>query len=165
MSCPVDFCSCFGFLRLKQFLCNVENLTWVSFVACGHVIPLQYSDLQSSMDCVLAMGSQRVGLRLSDFHFTWKQGSNWLLVSANPCTLKELNSTPRVALLVKNLPVMLENWVQFLDWKDPLEKGKGYPLPYSDLENSIDCIAHGVTESNTTKWVFKKWFKSKLSLL
>ena len=26
-------------------------------------------------------------------------------------------------------------------------EGKGYPLPYSGLENSIDCIAHGVTKS------------------
>ena len=25
--------------------------------------------------------------------------------------------------MVKNLPAMLEIWVQFLDWEDPLEKG------------------------------------------
>ena len=29
-----------------------------------------------------------------------------------------------VAQLVKNLPAMLETWVQSLGWKDPLEKGK-----------------------------------------
>jgi len=29
-----------------------------------------------------------------------------------------------VAQLVKNLPAMWETWVQFLDWEDPLEKGK-----------------------------------------
>ena len=29
-----------------------------------------------------------------------------------------------VAQLVKNLPAMWETWVQFLGWKDPLEKGK-----------------------------------------
>ena len=28
-------------------------------------------------------------------------------------------------------------------------EGKGYPLQYSDLENSIDCIVHGVTKSWT----------------
>ena len=28
-------------------------------------------------------------------------------------------------------------------------EGKGYPLQYSDLENSMDCIVHGVTESWT----------------
>ena len=28
-------------------------------------------------------------------------------------------------------------------------EGKGYPLLYSGLENSMDCIAHGVTKSQT----------------
>ena len=26
-------------------------------------------------------------------------------------------------------------------------EGKGYPLQYSGLENSVDCIVHGVTKS------------------
>ena len=26
-------------------------------------------------------------------------------------------------------------------------EGKGYPLQYSGLENSMDCIVHGVTQS------------------
>ena len=34
-------------------------------------------------------------------------------------------------------------------WRSPGE-GKGYPLQYSGLENSMDCIVHGVTESR--KW-------------
>ena len=29
-------------------------------------------------------------------------------------------------------------------------KGKGYPLQYSGLENSMDCIVRGVAESDTT---------------
>ena len=28
-------------------------------------------------------------------------------------------------------------------------EGKGYPLQYSSLENSMDCMVHGVTESRT----------------
>ena len=28
-------------------------------------------------------------------------------------------------------------------------EGKGYPLQYSGLENSMDCIAHGITKSRT----------------
>ena len=28
-------------------------------------------------------------------------------------------------------------------------EGKGYPLQYSGLENSMDCIFHGVTKSQT----------------
>ena len=40
--------------------------------------------------------------------------------------------------LVKNLPAMQETWVG----KIPGE-GKGCPLQYSGLENSMDCIVHG----------------------
>ena len=29
------------------------------------------------------------------------------------------------------------------------EEGKGYPLQYSGLENSMDCIVHGVTKSRS----------------
>ena len=36
-----------------------------------------------------------------------------------------------------------------LGWEDSLEKGKAYPLQYSGLENSMDCIVHGVTKSRT----------------
>ena len=53
------------------------------------------------------------------------------------------------AQLVKNPPAMWETWVQSLGWEDPLEKGKGYPLQYSGLENSMDHTVHGVTKSRT----------------
>ena len=43
-----------------------------------------------------------------------------------------------VAQLVKNLPTMWETWVQSLGGEDPLKNGKGYPLQYSGLENSMD---------------------------
>ena len=54
-----------------------------------------------------------------------------------------------IAHMVKNLPAMQETWVQSLGWEDPLEKGKGYPLQYSGLENSMDCIVHGVAKRQT----------------
>ena len=50
-----------------------------------------------------------------------------------------------VAQLVKNPPAMWETWVQSLGWKDPwVGEGKGYPLQCSGLENSMDCIVHGL---------------------
>ena len=52
-----------------------------------------------------------------------------------------------VAQLIKNLPAMQETWVPSLDWEDPLEKGKGYPLQYSGLENSRNSIVHEVVKS------------------
>ena len=30
-------------------------------------------------------------------------------------------------------------------------EGKGYPLQYSSLENSMDCIVHGIAELDTTE--------------
>ena len=41
-------------------------------------------------------------------------------------------------------------------------EGKGYPLQYSGLENSMDCIDHGVTESWTqlSDFHFHKPFSS-----
>ena len=49
-----------------------------------------------------------------------------------------------VVQLVKNLPVMWETWVQSLGWEDSPGEGNGYPLQYSSLENSMDCIVHGL---------------------
>ena len=59
------------------------------------------------------------------------------------------NLSSLVAQRVKNLPAMQETWVRSLAWEDPLEKGKGYPLQYSCLENSMDYTVHGVTKSWT----------------
>ena len=56
-----------------------------------------------------------------------------------------------VAQLIKNLPAMREIWVQSLGWKKSPGEGKGYPLQYSGLENSMDCIVHGVAESDKIK--------------
>ena len=62
-----------------------------------------------------------------------------------------------VAQLVKNPPAMWETWVRSLGWKDPLGKGKkGYPLQYSSLDNSMDCIVHGVTKNQTRLSDLKK---------
>ena len=44
---------------------------------------------------------------------------------------------------------MWETWVQSLGWEDSPGEGKGYPLQYSSLENSMDCIVHGVAKSQT----------------
>ena len=37
-------------------------------------------------------------------------------------------------------------------------EGKGYPLQYSGLENSMDCMVHGVTKSRTRLSHFHKIF-------
>ena len=42
-------------------------------------------------------------------------------------------------------------------------EGKGYPPQYSDLENSIDCIVHGVTKSWTCLSDFHFYFIDQIS--
>ena len=42
-------------------------------------------------------------------------------------------------------------------------EGKGYPLWYSGLENSLDCIVHGVAKSRTLLRDFHKVVKSLAS--
>ena len=87
-----------------------------------------------------------------------------------------------VAQLVTNPPVMQETWVRSPGLGRSPGEGRGYPLQYSGLENSRDCIVHGVTKSPTqlsdfhftlskyrlfTKWILEYWrtgFSSKESL-
>ena len=46
-----------------------------------------------------------------------------------------------------------DSWVDLLQGRSPGEGKKGYPLQYSGLENSMDCIVHAVAvaESDTTE--------------
>ena len=55
-----------------------------------------------------------------------------------------------MAQLVKNLPAVQETWVRSLGWKIPWRR-EWLPTPpqYSGLENSMTCIVHGVTKSQT----------------
>ena len=51
-----------------------------------------------------------------------------------------------VAQLVKSPLARRETWVQSLGWEDSPGEGKGYPLQYCGLENSMDYIVHGGCE-------------------
>ena len=54
-----------------------------------------------------------------------------------------------MAQLVKKPPAMRETWVRSLGWGRYPGEGKGYPLQYSGLENSMVCIVHRVAKSQT----------------
>ena len=62
------------------------------------------------------------------------------------CVLLDRFGASLVAQLVKTPAAMWETWFRSLGWEDLLEKGKA---THSDLENSRDCIVHGVTKSST----------------
>ena len=65
----------------------------------------------------------------------------------------DLSWASLVAQLVKNLPAMLPHSNPNLDLIPKLGRSpgevKGYPLQYSGLENSMDCIVNGVAKSWT----------------
>ena len=56
-----------------------------------------------------------------------------------------------IAQLVKNTLALQETLVRSVGREDSPGGGKGYPLHYSGLENSMDSIVHGVTELDTTE--------------
>ena len=62
-----------------------------------------------------------------------------------------------MAQLVKNVPAMQEVWVPILGWEDPLKRGKATHSSNSGLENSMDCIVHGITKSWTRLSDFHSW--------
>ena len=37
-------------------------------------------------------------------------------------------------------------------------EGNGYPLQFSGLENSMNCIVHGFAESDTTERLSRSWY-------
>ena len=53
--------------------------------------------------------------------------------------------------MIKHPSAVQETWVQALGWEDPLEKGTATHSSILGLKNSMDCIVHGVTESDTTE--------------
>ena len=66
---------------------------------------------------------------------------------------KILSRSSLVAQLVKNSPAMRKTWVRSLGSIPGLGRtpgeGKGHPLQYSGLENSMDFTVHGVAKRQT----------------
>ena len=66
----------------------------------------------------------------------------------------QVHGTSLVAQVIKNPLEMWETWVRPLDWEDPLQS--------SGLENSIDCIVHWISNSQT--WLSDFHFHFQQSL-
>ena len=55
----------------------------------------------------------------------------------------------QVALVVKNLTANAEDMGSIPGLGRSSGEGNGYPLQYSGLENSMDCIVHEIAKSQT----------------
>ena len=63
--------------------------------------------------------------------------------------LLQYSWAPLVAQLVRNAPRNAGDLGSISGLGRSPREGKGYPLQYCSLENSMDCIVHGVTKSQT----------------
>ena len=67
--------------------------------------------------------------------------------------------------MVKNLPANAGDSGSIPGWGRSLGETKCYPLQYSGLENSMDCIVHGVGKSQTRLSDFHFHFHFQYSCL
>ena len=77
----------------------------------------------------------------------WAKGSHKPSPLLGCIFISSLPANPGVLRFIPGLGRSLGEW-------------KGYPLEYSGLENSMDCIAHRVTKSQTRPNGFQKTKKS-----
>ena len=118
--------------------------------------------LFSLVESWLCSPEEQAGALESPYHF-WKQ--ELPAVSYSLCVSKGLLDSSvgkESACNVGDLGLILG-----LGWSPGV--GKGYPLQYSDLENSMDCMVHGVTKSwvdwatytftfSVSMWIPLDWF-------
>ena len=134
-----------GFLcgsAVKEFTCNLGNLASIPGLGRppreGKGYPLQYSDLENSMDC-RSMGSQRVGHDWATFTLSYMWTSricktfiflSWYAVAAS-----------------KLLQLCLTLW-------DPIDSSPpGSPVPGILQARSLEWVA--ISFSNAWKWKMK----------
>ena len=109
----------------------------------GHGNPFQYSYLENPMDREAWWATvhrlQRVWHDWSDLAFTQRPfGLIYLTYMGFPGGLAGKESACNAGDLGS-----------IYGLGRPSGEGKGYPLQYSGLENSLECIAHGVAKSRT----------------
>ena len=91
---------------------------------------------------------------------TWERGKNKLRIQYNQYKLLYLKETSiyRIARGIMGFPDSSAGNKSACNAGDPglipqlgrsPEEGNGSPLQYSSLKNSMDCVVHGVTKSQT----------------
>ena len=93
--------------------------------------PLQYSGLENSTDCIVH-GVAKNWTQLSDFQFCFCFFKGFPCGSAGKESARSAGDLGLIPGLGRSSG-----------------EEKGYPLQYSGLENSMDCINHGVAKSRT----------------
>ena len=118
----------------KESACNSGDLGSIPGLGRspgeGKGYPLQYSGLENSMDSRVH-GVAKSRTQLCNFHF-----NNNIFGFPDSSAGKESAYNTGDLVSIPGLG------------RSPAER-KGYPLQYSSLENSMDCIVHGVSKCQT----------------
>ena len=105
--------------HMKEFRVMMAPFTWATLIVGD---PFKVSSLNTRSRIILSFLPR--GL---EFYLVLKPDSS--VGKECACNVGDLGSIPGLG-------------------RSPAE-GKGYPLQYSGLDNSMDCIVHGVTKSRT----------------
>ena len=143
-------------LILMQIALNCRKANKLCWVECSWFLPYEYGAVLFPCLSLFVNSLQHswLPMKLQYFEFSFK-----LVIISYLFPLGFL-----VAQLVKHPPAMWETWVLSLGWEDSHGEGKVYPLWYSGLENSIDCIVHGVAKSWTQLSDFHFHFSDMINI-
>ena len=144
----------------KESACRRPRIdSWVGKIPWRREkLPLQYSGVESSMDCVVH------GVAESDMTFTFHQWPK--IIYLQVARLKKKGGSSLVSQSVKNLLAMQKTWVQSLGQEDPLEKGMAthsiilaWRIPWTD--NGVTKSWTWLTNTHTCKHTHYKRGKIK----
>ena len=87
-------------------------------------------------------------------------GTRWVLFNIK-LTMCKLSWASLVAQMIKNLPAMLETWVQSLGWEDPLEKGTAtnssilaWRVPWTENSGELQSMGSQRVRHDWTTFTF-----------
>ena len=94
-------------------------------------------------------------------HLSWAPNrvSHWGETKDGLDVVPTIERASQVALVVKNPPANAGDLGSIPGLERSPGEGNGYPLQYSGLENSVDCIVHGIAQSWTrlNDWIELNW--------
>ena len=142
----------------KESTCNVGDLGSIPGLGRspgeGKGYSFQYSGLENSMDCVIHVitKSERMKRLPTPIFSGFPCG---LAGKESAWNVGDLGSIPGLGRFPgegKGYPLQYSGLENSMDFRYTGE-GKGYPLQYSGLVNSMDCIVHVVTNCGRRDWI------------
>ena len=136
----------------KESACNVGDLGSIPGLGRspgeGKGYPLQYSGLETSMDCIV-QGVTKSQTRLSDFHFHFHGEMKWNIVGLEQMEIQEQRSLCFFCLSCSSTPQAMSSnhslgiWPQMASGPNIMTTLVWYPLPLTAISVSLDSHSTG----------------------